>query len=70
MQEGDRVKIIRKPASHATGTGSMPCTCKGKTGTMIGYHGHTIFVRLDKGGRVGVPANDLMLLPSIGDTRG
>lgn len=61
--EGRRVKITGTPVLHGTGKGSRPCSCKGKTGVLIHVvtegNSKLAFVRLDKGGRVGVPLDNL-----------
>jgi hypothetical protein len=54
-----RVKIIRTPAKHGLGRDGKrvtPCTCRGLTGTLVSvFDDGTAVVRLDRGGRVGLP---------------
>ena len=59
-----RVKVIKKPELHSTGDHSPKCTCKGQTGTIETVHTDGIaVVRLDSGGRIGVPFGCLKELP-------
>jgi hypothetical protein len=62
-----RVRIIKRPPAHATGRDSGPCTCRGKTGTLVNQpvsNGLIAIVRLDKGGRVGLPIDCIQEITS------
>lgn len=55
---GKRVKVVTKPPLHGTGKGSGKCTCKGRTGELLNvFTDGVAIVKLDSGGRVGLPFN-------------
>ena len=55
-----RVEIVHTPELHGKGKDSPRCTCKGLTGVVqTAFPDGIAIVKLDKGGRVGIPYNCL-----------
>lgn len=54
-----RVVVIKTPPDHASGDKSGPCTCKGKTGTIISSDRKLAIVSFDSKGQAGIPLDCL-----------